>query len=117
MVLAATPASPAGLSQRLEQLAEMYCRLALERASAWVLPTLHQAQSLPLEFRESLNVIHEGIDTGWQFLILPLISGFEVSVSMRHSVLTFVTRNLSVYVVLMFLCDLPSLMNEYPDLQ
>ena len=30
--------------------------------SAWS-SHLHRAQSLPLEFREGLNVIHEGIDT------------------------------------------------------
>ena len=39
-------------------------RVALDMASAWVMPTLHQANSLPKVYRtEKLHVIHEGIDT------------------------------------------------------
>ena len=39
-------------------------RAALADATAWVMPTEHQANSLPREFRDQrLHVIHEGIDT------------------------------------------------------
>ena len=47
-----------------------------------VLPTLHQAQSLPLEFQgEGLNVIHEGIDTELAVPNPAVNLRFEVSVS------------------------------------
>ena len=39
-------------------------RAALADATAWVMPTEHQANSLPREFCDQrLHVIHEGIDT------------------------------------------------------
>ena len=53
------------LHSKLEQIGPKFLtRAALADASAWVLPTQHQAQSLPSEFRDHrLHVIHEGIDT------------------------------------------------------
>ena len=56
---------PAGLNSRLEQLGRnALTRTALASALAWVLPTQHQAESLPAEFSDHrLHVIHEGIDT------------------------------------------------------
>ena len=39
-------------------------RAALADATAWVMPTEHQANSLPMEFRDHrLHIIHEGINT------------------------------------------------------
>ena len=53
------------LESQLEQLGRnAMTRAALADATAWVLPTEHQANSLPKEFRDKrLHVIHEGIDT------------------------------------------------------
>ena len=56
---------PSGLGSRLEQLGRnALTRTALSAARGWVLPTRHQAESLPPEFCDQrLHVIHEGIDT------------------------------------------------------
>jgi glycosyltransferase involved in cell wall biosynthesis len=56
--------SPA-LPHHLEQLGRnAITRSALAHASHWVLPTRHQASSLPPEYQDHrLHVIHEGIDT------------------------------------------------------
>mgnify|MGYP001285954859 CR=1 FL=1 len=53
------------LESQLDQLGRnAMTRAALADAMAWVLPTEHQANSLPSEFRnQRLHVIHEGIDT------------------------------------------------------
>ena len=53
------------LESQLEQLGRnAMTRAALADATAWVLPTEHQANSFPREFRDRrLHVIHEGIDT------------------------------------------------------
>ena len=54
----------AGLPQRMEQVGRnAMTRVALDQADAWVMPTLHQANSLPPEFQnDKLHIIHEGID-------------------------------------------------------
>ena len=53
------------LESQLEQVGRnAMTRSALADATAWVMPTEHQANSLPSEFRDQrLHVIHEGIDT------------------------------------------------------
>ena len=53
------------LESKLEQLGRnAMTRAALADATAWVMPTEHQANSLPKEFRDHrLHVIHEGINT------------------------------------------------------
>jgi glycosyltransferase involved in cell wall biosynthesis len=53
------------LAHQLDQLGRnSITAAALSQAAAWVLPTQHQAQSLPTPFQgEALHVIHEGIDT------------------------------------------------------
>ena len=53
------------LDSYIEQLGRnAMTRSALADATAWVMPTEHQANSLPSEFRnQRLHVIHEGIDT------------------------------------------------------
>ena len=88
---------PAGLSSRLEQLGRnALTRTALAAARCWVLPTRHQAESLPLEFCDQrLHVIHEGIDTRLAHPN-PNVS-FEVrGVRIDRTVptITFVNRNL-----------------------
>lgn len=60
------PQKPAAaLAHQLEQLGRnSITAAALSQADAWVLPTQHQAQSLPGRFQgKQLHVIHEGIDT------------------------------------------------------
>lgn len=88
---------PAGLESRLEQLGRnALTRTALADASAWVLPTRHQAQSLPKEFQDHrLHVIHEGIDTSVASPN-PDVS-FEVRghvINRSVPTITFVNRNL-----------------------
>ena len=53
------------LESKLEQLGRnAMTRAALADATAWVMPTEHQANSLPKEFRDQrLHIIHEGINT------------------------------------------------------
>ena len=79
------------MSQRLEQLGRNSITCLARPNSVWVLPTLHQAKSLPLKFQgKGLNVIHEGIDTGLASRIMTCI---EVRVRIDRSVpvLTFRT--------------------------
>lgn len=69
---------------------------SLAQASAWVLPTLHQANSLPASYQgERMHVIHEGIDT---HLASPNPGvSYEVrGIRIDRSVptITFVNRNL-----------------------
>ena len=69
---------------------------ALKFSKAWILPTLHQANSFPREYQgSSLNVVHEGIDTKLACPD-PFVS-FEVrGILIDRSVptITFVNRNL-----------------------
>lgn len=112
---------PAGLQQRLEQLGRnAITRLALDRASAWVLPTHHQAQSLPPEFQSAgLQVIHEGIDT--QLASPNPDVHFEVRgvrIDRSLPVLTFVNRNLErLRGFDVFMRSLPALMQQHPRLR
>ena len=110
-----------GLPQRLEQLGRnAITRLALQQASAWVLPTQHQARSLPAEFQgEGLHVIHEGIDTQ---LAAPNpnvnfhVRGVRIDRSLP--VLTFVNRNLErLRGFDVFMRSLPQLQREHPQLR
>ena len=88
---------PVNLESFLEQLGRnALTRSALVSASSWVLPTRHQADSLPEEFQDHrLHVIHEGIDTR---VACPNSEvSFEVrGVRIDRSVptITFVNRNL-----------------------
>ena len=56
---------PVDLGRRLEHLSRnTLTAAALQNADAWVMPTQHQARSLPPTLRDHrLHVIHEGIDT------------------------------------------------------
>ncbi|WP_226423587.1 MULTISPECIES: glycosyltransferase [unclassified Synechococcus] len=88
---------PPNLTHHLEQLGRnSLTRVALDQASAWILPTRHQADSFPLEFQSTnLHVIHEGINT---CLACP---NHDVNLTLRGitlnrsvPVVTFVNRNL-----------------------
>lgn len=72
-------------------------RSALTMASAWILPTRHQAESLPAEYHtEKLHIIHEGIDA--KHLARPnakaslIVRG--ITINRQTPTITFVNRNL-----------------------
>ena len=88
------PVTPASLlsNQGRNSLADA----SLARASAWVVPTQHQAKSFPAEYqRDRLFVMHEGIDTN---LACPNpdvsyeVRGIKIDRSIPT--ITFVNRNL-----------------------
>ena len=88
---------PVDLERRLEHLSRnTLTAAALQQADAWVMPTEHQARSLPPALQDHrLHVIHEGIDT--QLAKPNPEVTYEV---MGHSIdrsvptITFVNRNL-----------------------
>jgi len=113
--------SPPALPQRLEQLGRnALTRVALHQAQAWVLPTHHQARSLPSAFQgPRLHVVHEGIDTT---LACPnpevnyVVRGIRIDRTVPT--LTFVNRNLERlrgFDVLMR--ALPELQARWPELR
>jgi glycosyltransferase involved in cell wall biosynthesis len=109
------------LPHQLEQLGRnSLTRVALQQARAWVLPTIHQARSLPQDFRgPQLHVIHEGIDTTVA-CPNPQVSFTVRDVTIDRSVptLTFVNRNLERlrgFDVLMR--ALPELQQRWPALR
>lgn len=112
---------PAGLSHRLDQLGRnALTDLCLLRSSSWVMPTHHQASSLPYQFQgPDLHVIHEGIDC--QLACPNPDVSFEVrgiKIDTTIPVLTFVNRNLErLRGFDMFMRSLPSLMQEHPRLR
>ena len=85
------------LESQLEQIARnSMTRAALADATSWVMPTEHQANSLPAEFRdERLHVIHEGIDTR---LAQPnpdvTFSLRDITIDQSVPTITLVNRNL-----------------------
>ena len=112
---------PVNLHSKLEQIGRnSLTRAALADASAWVLPTQHQAQSLPREFRDQrLHVIHEGIDT---HIAKPNPGvSFEVrGVQIDRSVptITFVNRNLErLRGFDLFMRALPRIQQQYPSVR
>ena len=112
---------PAGLDSRLEQLGRnALTRTALSAATGWVLPTHHQAQSLPPEFLDRrLHVIHEGIDTR---LAHPKSEvSFEVrGIRIDRSVpnITFVNRNLErLRGFDLFMRSLPLIQQQHPKVR
>tara|TARA_B100000674_G_C37981326_1_gene982580 strand:+ start:4676 stop:5893 length:1218 start_codon:yes stop_codon:yes gene_type:complete len=112
---------PADLGSRLEQLGRnALTRTALAAARSWVLPTRHQAESLPPEFRDQrLHVIHEGIDTR---LARPNPDvKFEVrGVPIDRSVptITFVNRNLErLRGFDLFMRSLPKIQEQHPKVR
>ena len=85
------------LTQQLEHLGRnTLTRAALSQASAWVVPTHHQARSFPQQFQDHrMKVIHEGIDTS---IAIPNPSvSLEVrgiTITKETPTITFVNRNL-----------------------
>jgi glycosyltransferase involved in cell wall biosynthesis len=88
------------------------CRLKLKNlnnllhfgiADAGLSPTNWQASTFPNEFRNKISVIHDGIDTRKicpdenATLTLSQKGGYEVSVSRKDEIVTFVNRNLEPY--------------------
>lgn len=116
---------PAGDGPTPEQLIEhlarnQLTRAALEQASAWVLPTGHQAASLPDEFKNNrLHVIHEGINTT---VACPNpevryeVRGVEIT---RHvPTITFVNRNLErLRGFDQFMRALPAILQTHPSVR
>ena len=112
---------PAGLAQHLEQLGRhALTRVALDHASAWILPTRHQANSLPAEFQtERLHVVHEGIDTG---IATPnpsvhyAVRGIQIDRSVPT--ITFVNRNLErLRGFDLFMRALPQIQRRHPTVR
>ena len=110
-----------GLDSRLEQLGRnALTRTAMSAARGWVLPTYHQAESLPSEFCDQrLHVIHEGIDTRLAHPN-PKVS-FEVrGVTIDRTVptITFVNRNLErLRGFDMFMRSLPLIQRQHPNVR
>ena len=95
-------------------------RVALDQASAWVMPTHHQANSLPDEYKNhKLHVIHEGIDTDFarpNDHVVYEVRGFKITKS--TPTITFVNRNLErLRGFDQFMRSLPFLMKKFPDLR
>ena len=110
-----------GLENRLEQLGRnALTRIAMSAACDWVLPTQHQAESLPSEFQDQrLHVIHEGIDTQLAHPN-PEVS-FEVrGVRIDRTVptITFVNRNLErLRGFDVFMRSLPLIQQRHPSVR
>ena len=109
------------LSHKLNQLGRnCLTRVALDHASAYVLPTNHQANSLPAEFiNQKLFVIHEGIDTNIakpNSLANFTVNGIPIDKSVPS--ITFVNRNLErLRGFDQFMRSLPSIQKCFPDLR
>lgn len=116
------PQKPApGLPHHLEQIGRnAITRSALAHARAWVLPTRHQANSLPAEFQDHrLHVIHEGIDTSIA-CPNPAITFQVRGIIIDRSVptLTLINRNLErLRGFDVFMRALPSVMAAQPKLR
>ena len=106
------------LESQLEQLGRnAMTRAALADATAWVMPTEHQANSLPREFRDQrLHVIHEGINT--QLAHPNPAVRFELrGITIDRSVptITFVNRNLErLRGFDVFMRALPNILSSQP---
>ena len=109
------------LESQLDQLGRnAMTRAALADASAWVMPTEHQANSLPKEFRDQrLHVIHEGIDT--QLAKPNPEVNFELrGITIDRSVptITLVNRNLErLRGFDVFMRALPAILSRHPHVR
>ena len=109
------------LTHKLEHLGRnSLTRVALAHASCWVLPTLHQARSLPANFQgPCLHTIHEGIDTT---LACPnpkvACEVRGITFDRSEPTLTFVNRNLErLRGFDMFMKSLPEIQKHWPNLR
>jgi glycosyltransferase involved in cell wall biosynthesis len=87
-------------------------------------PTQWQASTFPIQFRNKISVIHDGIDTNQlgpdksASIKLKSKSGNELHLSREDEVVTFVNRNLEPYRGYhIFMRSLPSLLKERPNLR
>ena len=106
------------LESQLEQLGRnAMTRAALADATAWVMPTEHQANSLPKEFRDKrLHLIHEGIDTQ---LAQPnpavKFALRDITIDRSVPTITLVNRNLErLRGFDVFMRALPSILSSHP---
>jgi len=109
------------LSCRLSQLARnTLTRAALSHASAWILPTVHQANSFPPCFQShKLHIIHEGIDTSIA-KPNPEVSFHSrgMSFSRDTPIITFVNRNLErLRGFDTFMHSLPAILDSHPTVR
>ena len=113
--------APPGLEEELQQLGRnSLTRAALAQACAWVLPTRHQANSLPAAYQTSrLHVIHEGIDTSLA-CPNPTVS-YQVrglTITRDTPTITFVNRNLErLRGFDLFMRALPRILNQHPSVR
>jgi len=106
------------LESQLDQLGRnAMTRAALADATAWVMPTEHQANSLPKEFRDQrLHVIHEGIDTHLA-QPNPAVSFAlrDITIDRSVPIITLVNRNLErLRGFDVFMRALPSILSSQP---
>ena len=110
---------PSNLISQLEQVGRnSMTRVALDHAHSWVLPTLHQANSLPAEFQNNrLHVIHEGIDSTVATPKPDIKFELRGSIFDRSvPVVTFVNRNLErLRGFDMFMRSIPLIQQNHPD--
>ena len=109
------------LESQLDQLGRnAMTRAALADASAWVMPTVHQANSLPKEFCDHrLHVIHEGIDTQLA-KPNPAVNFVLRGVTINRSVptITLVNRNLErLRGFDVFMRALPAILARHPHVR
>ena len=109
------------LPQRLSQLGRhALTRVALTHAHAWILPTLHQANSFPPEFQNSrLHIVHEGIDASVARPNPTVRYGVrDISVDRSIPTITFVNRNLErLRGFDVFMRSLPVIQRANPDVR
>ena len=109
------------LSSYLEQIGRnSLTRAALADASAYVLPTKHQALSFPSEFHDSrMHVIHEGIDTKIarpNKNISLTVRGIQIT--HETPIVTFVNRNLErLRGFDVFMRSLPFILKSHPSVR
>ncbi len=98
--------------------------MALSQSDAIVSPTIFQADTAPLIFRDKINVIHDGVDTN--LLKKSDNASIEVTkdgdpsnkikLTQKDKILTFVNRNLEPYRGYHILMRaLPEILDKHPD--
>lgn len=96
--------------------------LHFDAADAGVSPTLWQANTFPIPFRDKISVIHEGVDTtfikprGNAIFKTVTSSGEVIELKPGDPVITFVSRNLEPYRGYhIFMRSLPAILLNNPD--
>jgi glycosyltransferase involved in cell wall biosynthesis len=96
--------------------------LHFQTADAGISPTHWQAETFPVEFRDKITVVHDGIDTDAirpnpaAKLSIATSDGQRIDLSRDDEVITFVNRNLEPYRGYhVFMRSLPSLLSRRPN--